>query len=328
MEENKMPKRQLSWLILPVFLLVFLPAPAGAEDLNAALLAASLQGDAAKVQELISRGADVNATDPDGRTPLLNAVEKGKIDSVKLLLDKNARINVKTKTGGTPLILAAGNNFPEIVKLLMDRSIDAKDYLPALDLAVKNGNRDVVAAFAAKIKIGSYTSFNDILLLAAKYGRTEIVKYLLDNGMSVDGRGYDTESGNTTDRFTALMMASQYGQTATVKLLLEQKGVTVYIDDNNEKKDAVMFACEKGYPEIVAMLLEHGAAPRQEDANGWTPLMYAAKSGNVATVKLLLAKIEPKKLNDKNKKGETALDIAITNRRTAVVELLKKVWPK
>lgn len=323
-----MNKRQLSLLILPVLLLIFLAVPGMVEDLNAALLAASLQGDAAKVQELISQGADVNATDPDGRTPLLNAVEKGKIDIVKLLLEKNALINVKTKAGGTPLVLAAGNNFPEIVKLLMDMSIDAKDYLPALTQAIKNGNRDVVDVFAAKIQIGSSTSFNDFLLLAAKYGKTEIVKYLLDKNMDVDGRGYDIESGNTTDRFTALMMASQYGHTETVKLLLEQDDITVYIDDNSQKKDAIMFACEKGYPEIVALLLEHEAAPRQEDADGWTPLMYAAKSGNVATVKLLLAKIDPKNYTDKNKKGETALDIAVANKQTAVVTLLKSVWPQ
>jgi ankyrin repeat protein len=323
-----MKKRQLSLVILPVLLLIFLAAPVVAADLNAALLAASLQGDAAKVQELISQGADVNTTDPDGRTPLLNAVEKGKIDIVKLLLDKNALINVKTKAGGTPLVLAAGNNFPEIVKLLMDKSIDAKDYLPALNLAVKNGNRDVVDVFAAKIKIGSYSSFNDILLLAAKYGRTEIVKHLLVNGMSVDGRGYDTESGNKTDRYTALIMAAKYGQTETVKLLLEQKGIIVYIDDNNEKKDALTYACEKGYSEIAALLLDRGAGPRHDDVNDWTPLMYAAKSGNVATVKLLIAKIEKRNLNDKNNKGETALDIAIANRQTAVVELLKTVWPK
>jgi ankyrin repeat protein len=323
-----MQNRHLLLLILPVLLLIFLAVPAMADDLNASLLAACTQGDAAKVQELLSQGADINTTDSEARTPLINAVEKGKLDVVKLLLEKNALINVKTKSGGTPLILAAGNNFPEIVKLLMDKSIDAKDYLPALNLAVKNGNRDVVDVFAAKIKIGSYTSFNDILLLAAKYGKTAIVKYLLDKRMNVDGRGYDTESGNKTDRYTALIMASQYGQTETVKLLLEQKDITVYLDDNSDKKDALTYACEKGYSEIVALLLDHGAGPRHDDVNDWTPLMYAAKSGNVATVKLLIAKIERRNLNDQNKKGETALDIAVANHQTAVVALLKTVWPK
>jgi ankyrin repeat protein len=323
-----MSKRQLSWLILPVLLLIFLTVPVMAEDLNASLLAASQQGDAAKVQELISQGVDVNATDPDGRTPLLNAVEKGKTDVVKLLLEKNALINVKTKTGETPLILAAGNNFSEIVKLFMDITPDAKDYLPALTIAIKNGNRDVVDVFSTKISIGSSSSFNDYLLLAAKYGKTEIVKYLLDKNMSVDGRGYDIESGNTTDRFTALMMASQYGHTDTVKLLLEQKDITVYIDDNSQKKDALTYACEKGYAEIAAMLLDHGAGPRHDDVNDWTPLMYAAKCGSVETVKVLLTKIDPKNLDDKNKKGETALDIATANNKTAVVALIKAAMPK
>ena len=40
----------------------------------------------------------------------------------------------------------------------------------------------------------------------------------------------------------------------------------------------------------MQLLLDKGALPDFEDANGWTPLSRAVEEGNVAVLKLLLAK--------------------------------------
>jgi ankyrin repeat protein len=49
-------------------------------------------------------------------------------------------------------------------------------------------------------------------------------------------------------------------------------------------------AAEKGDERVVKLLLENGAQPDFEDANGQTPLSRAIDGGNVAVVQLLLAK--------------------------------------
>lgn len=63
--------------------------------------AAQYRPDLARV--LIANGADVNATDKFGQTPLHAAVGSGRIDLVELLISRGAAINAKDGNGETPL---------------------------------------------------------------------------------------------------------------------------------------------------------------------------------------------------------------------------------
>lgn len=68
---------------------------------------------------LIEKGADVNAKDNDGKTPLMFASAFDNSRVVKLLIGKGADVNAKDNGGWSALIYAAydGNllNFQEIL---------------------------------------------------------------------------------------------------------------------------------------------------------------------------------------------------------------------
>jgi serine/threonine protein kinase len=86
------------------------------------------------VKFLINKGADVNAKDSDGRTPLMETED---LEIAKLLIDRGAAIYVTDNRGRTSLMEAYN---PGIAKLLLDKGTDvnAKDDLGNTPLSVLN----------------------------------------------------------------------------------------------------------------------------------------------------------------------------------------------
>src|SRR6266436_1718120 len=68
---------------------------------------AALRGETKSIEMMIKLGADVNASDDQGKTPLHDACLKGHSDTVRLLLDHGANIGARDKNGATPLHDAA-----------------------------------------------------------------------------------------------------------------------------------------------------------------------------------------------------------------------------
>lgn len=88
----------------------------------------SLCGDATprEVQAALNAGADVNARDRDGSTPLQYAAGwNPNSEVIKLLLETGADVNARQDDGSTPLQNAAWKNpNPEIIKLLLNAGAD------------------------------------------------------------------------------------------------------------------------------------------------------------------------------------------------------------
>jgi ankyrin repeat protein len=101
------------------------PLEARDSDNRTALLLATRANLAGIAAALIKAGADVNAKDSIHDTPFLYAGAEGRNDILKLILATgNANLRDTNRYGGTALIPAAHHGHAETVRLLLDTAID------------------------------------------------------------------------------------------------------------------------------------------------------------------------------------------------------------
>ncbi len=93
-------------------------APYHREDLDSALLTASLVGQAEVIDALTNYGASVYARMEDGRTPLMLAAQNGHRQAAALLIDIGASRFANTEGGDTAQSLAVAAGHAELAKLI------------------------------------------------------------------------------------------------------------------------------------------------------------------------------------------------------------------
>mmetsp|Transcript_11638 Transcript_11638/g.32711 ORF Transcript_11638/g.32711 Transcript_11638/m.32711 type:complete len:144 (+) Transcript_11638:29-460(+) len=98
------------------------------ESLEDGLIYSSGSGDLEEVKLFLERGADVNASNWSGWTPLLRAAVKGNVKVVKLLVASGADLEAKDSAGETSLMLATSRRHVQVVEFLLRRgaSIETK----------------------------------------------------------------------------------------------------------------------------------------------------------------------------------------------------------
>ena len=67
---------------------------------------------------LLSAGADINATDSDGKSPLHVAARFGHVEFVQFLIDNGADLEIKNNEGETPLGTAISFGQTEVAELI------------------------------------------------------------------------------------------------------------------------------------------------------------------------------------------------------------------
>jgi uncharacterized protein len=81
---------------------------------------AAVDGKTAFLSEQLDKGLDVNLETPVLHTTLLiYAAAHGHLDTVKMLVDRGADVNATDVTGWTPLHAAAYGGNPEIIRFLL-----------------------------------------------------------------------------------------------------------------------------------------------------------------------------------------------------------------
>jgi ankyrin repeat protein len=229
-----------------------------------ALMAAVLYADANCVKLLLDRGADPNATDKAGATALMWAAPD--IAKVRLLVAAGADVNAVSKNlGRTPLLIAA--SYPgsvPVLQLLLDHgaNIHAKDRrgMHALGRAAVSADVDVVRFLVEHGCDPNEPGYGTTIRYARQYRPT--LDYLLSKGANVEK--------------DALAMTAHWQDPKLIEAWIE-RGADVNARAGPYNRTALMTATasEQSGATLVKLLLEKGADPNAEDADGERPLDWA-----------------------------------------------------
>lgn len=158
-----------------------------------ALLAAVNEGHEAVARLLLEMGANVQANDKNGRTPLWWAAAKGNETMVQLLLEKRADVEATDSISLTPLSSAAAEGHEAVVRLLIENgaNVEASDIIgrTTLSLAAERGHEAVVRLL---LEEGANVEYSQMALsLAAENGHEAVVRLLIEKGADVQAKDKD-----------------------------------------------------------------------------------------------------------------------------------------
>jgi ankyrin repeat protein len=138
------------------------------------------------VQGLLGRGFDPNTISPDGQAGLILALRAPSLKVVDVLLAHPAtQVEVRTLKDESPLMLAAFKGLTSVCKTLIARDADVnKPGWAPLHYAATAGHIDTMALLLEKHAYIDAASPNGStpLMMAAMYGSSEAVRFLLDAG--------------------------------------------------------------------------------------------------------------------------------------------------
>lgn len=277
-------------------------------EYGATPLSAAAEVGATEVLELLLKaGADVESPNPEGQTALMAVARTGRVEAAKVLLKHGANPNAHEQWGGqTALMWAAAQSQPEMIRLLMSKGANVN-----ARAVTRDWQRRVTAEGRPKdMNRGGFTP----LLYAAREGCVPCVDELLKGKADINLADPD----GVTPLIMALMnihwdtgrfliekgadvnLWDFYGQTplyAAVDMNTLPKGRRVELPSEDETTGL----------QIIQMLLARGANPNAQTKLriphrqvpydrytepmlniGVTPLIRAAKAGDIPVVKLLL----------------------------------------
>ncbi len=269
-----------------------------------ALWSAASSGDAVEVKKALKEGADANATNYLGMTPLMALLDASEMINpaaqlkiAKLLIGAGSEVNTISGLGQSPMSLAIENGRFSLVKYLHESGAD-------LGIATDNGDNYIYKA------VDSYDGSKNYI---------KIIEYLMENGVDADAVRRDNGQ-------TALFRAVDLQALPVVKLLTGKGKADV------NRKDIwglspIHYACREASANIVKVLVEAGADPNAQDEYGFTPLHEAVLNDRKLVINYLIEKVGvDKKLGltadfEDFSKGDTPYDIAVKTNKSLPLQI-------
>ena len=220
-----------------------------------------------------------NTTTATSDVRLVDATARQDAAAVRQLINEGLDVNASRADGVTALLWAAHWDEHKVAKLLLEAGANA-------NMADDHGVTPLIRA-SENASIG-------------------MVKALL-------AAGADASIAQVSG-LTPLMVAAHTGSIEVVQALLGH-GAVVNAATDEMGATALMWAIAAPHRDIVMVLLENDAAVGVSSAKGMTPLLTAARSGDIETAKLLIA--AGAGVNDLGSDGTHALPFAIINGQEA-----------
>ena len=242
------------------------------------------------VARLLDAGADPDAATTMGETALMTCARTGTADAVAALLEHGAgNVNAREAARGqTALMWAVAQGHADVVRLLIEHGADVHARTESRSLLVSVGGRGDERA--RELPLGGFTP----LLFAARHGRLDSARHLLDAGAYIDEPAPDGASPLVTASF------SGHGELAA--FLLERGAEP---NAAGAGYAALHTAVLRADAALVRTLIAHGADPdvrltagsRVPRATNWwilpaslagaTPFLLAAKYADVEIMRVL-----------------------------------------
>src|SRR5258708_5150155 len=184
---------------------------------------------------------------------LLEAARTQDVKTVSTLLSQKAGVNARSSDGSTALLWLAHWNDVDTADLLLRAGADA-------NLANDFGMTP--------------------LSQACTNGSAEFVRLLLKSGANPNTAIATGE--------TPLMTCAKTGSVDAVRRLIEF-GAAVNAKEPAQNQTAVMWAAAERHPNVVSALIESHADLKANSKQGFTAMHFAARVGDLESVKLLLA---------------------------------------
>jgi ankyrin repeat protein len=198
------------------------------------------------IRFLIGKGADANAMNKMGETPLSRTAVCGDLELAQLLIDNGAQPNRAIAPDQAPAILAMNCDHLHIVKLLGERGADV-----TLHLAACLG--DVEKTQALLQSAGNLNARDErdrtALYIAACGGHQALAELLIKHGADVHARG--------EDELTPLHEAARRGHLAVAELLIDSgANVNAWA---RAHWTPLHEAAWQGHKDVVELLIARGA---------------------------------------------------------------------
>jgi ankyrin repeat protein len=272
-------------------------------------------GNAQIIEALLKSGAPAGTlTTKDGESVLMTAARGGNLEAVKILVSHGADVNAKENyRNQTALMWAAAERHSDIVKFLLEHGADWK-----VQSTVRNGRMPKLSAASSvtPMAVGGLTALH----FSAREGDVESARIMLDSGVDLNILDGDGTSALTTaivnKQYTFANFLLDRGANPNLADAHGRAALYAAIDMRNEDYSALPSRkAEDPLPsvELIKALLKHGAdtnvaltknLPGRSGMDsgdtsldkGTTPLMRAARAGDVTVMELLLAAgADPKK---------------------------------
>ena len=273
----------LSMLVLALAAGAAQAAPGTASaDPDTRLPEAARRGDVASIEALLRTRVPVDSAEGDGSTALHWAAYQDNLPLATMLLKAHANVNAATRLEAlTPLFMACQNGDAAMITLLLDNGADANKPnslgTTPLMIAASSGSVPAVTTLiehGAQVNAHENAHEQTALMFAAALNRADVIRYLVAHGADPN-------------------LASKVTPMARIEFGLGGK-VIDKADEKPEKEEAAS-SKEEAKPAAPAnKQLDLGSVSATDSINkkarrdhgaklmgGMTPLLYAARQGNI-----------------------------------------------